>query len=61
MALRVSGKHMDVGDALKERIETRLVDVEKRLTRQYSALDVNLSRITSSFAAIQGLLDQGNR
>jgi flagellar hook-associated protein 2 len=44
----------------QERIETRLVDVEARLTRQYSALDVNLSKITSSFSAIQGLLDQGN-
>ena len=44
----------------QERFESRLVDVEARLTRQYSALDVNLSRITSSFAAIQGLLDQSS-
>lgn len=44
----------------QERFQTRLVDIEARLTRQYSALDVNLSRITGSFAAIQGLLDSGN-
>jgi flagellar hook-associated protein 2 len=44
----------------QDRFEDRLKDVEARLTRQYSALDVNLSRITSSFAAIQGLLNQGN-
>jgi flagellar hook-associated protein 2 len=44
----------------QERLQDRLVDVEARLTRQYSALDVNLSRITSSFSAIQGLLDQNN-
>ena len=44
----------------QERFETRLLDVEKRLTRQYTALDVNLSRITGSFAAIQGLLNQTN-
>lgn len=45
----------------RERFQGRLKDIETRLTRQYSALDVNLSRITSSFSAIQGLLDKGNR
>ncbi len=45
----------------QERFQSRLVAVEARLTRQYSALDVNLSRITGSFSAIQGLLNQSNR
>lgn len=49
----------DTIEKQQERFETRLADVEARLTRQYSSLDVNLSRITSSFSAIQGLLDQG--
>ncbi|MGE0545210.1 MAG: flagellar filament capping protein FliD, partial [Dehalococcoidia bacterium] len=40
----------------QERFEDRMVDVEARLTRQYSALDVNLAKITNSFAAIQSLL-----
>ncbi len=44
----------------QERFESRLVDVEARLVRQYSALDANLARITGSFAAIQGLLNQTN-
>ena len=44
----------------QERFETRLSAIEARLTRQYSALDVNLSRITSSFSAIQGLLNQSS-
>ena len=48
----------DTIEKQQERFQARLVDVETRLTRQYSALDVNLSRITSSFSAIQGLLDQ---
>ena len=44
----------------QERFQGRLADIETRLTRQYSALDVNLSRITSSFAAIQGLQDRSS-
>ncbi|HZH07932.1 MAG TPA: flagellar filament capping protein FliD, partial [Lautropia sp.] len=46
-----------IGDQ-QARFESRLGDIEKRFTRQYSALDVNLSRITSSFSAIQGLVDR---
>jgi flagellar hook-associated protein 2 len=42
------------------RFEDRLKTVEARLTRQYTALDVNLSRISSSFSAIQGLLNQNS-
>ena len=38
------------------RIEDRLEEVEARLTRQYSALDANLARISGSFSAIQNLL-----
>jgi flagellar hook-associated protein 2 len=41
----------------QERINSRLTDIEKRLVRQYTALDANLSRITGSFAGIQGLLN----
>ncbi len=42
----------------QQRFEDRLVDVQARLTRQYSALDTNLAKITNSFSAIQSLLDQ---
>ncbi len=44
----------------QERINSRLTDIEKRLVRQYTALDANLSRITGSFAGIQGLLNNNN-
>ncbi len=37
MALRISGKHMDIGDSLRERIETRIEDaVEKYFGNGYS-------------------------
>ncbi len=41
----------------QERLESRLSEVQKRLLRQYTALDANLSRITGAFAGIQGLLN----
>lgn len=42
------------------RLESRLTDIEKRLVRQYTALDANLSRINGSFAGIQGIIDSNN-
>lgn len=45
----------------QERVEARLYDIERRLMRQYTALDANLSRITSSFAGIEGLLANMNK
>ncbi|MBN9430368.1 MAG: flagellar filament capping protein FliD [Burkholderiales bacterium] len=42
------------------RFESRMTEVEKRLLRQYTALDANLSKITSSFAGIQGLINNLN-
>lgn len=48
----------DTIEKQQARFEDRLKTVQTRLTRQYTALDVNLSRITSSFSAIQGLLNQ---
>ena len=50
----------DTIEKQQARFEDRLKTVEARLTRQYTALDVNLSRITSSFSAIQGLLNQSS-
>lgn len=44
----------------QERVEARLVDIQKRLLRQYTALDTNLSRITASFAGVEGLLNNLN-
>ncbi len=44
----------------QERLEARLVEIQKRLTRQYTALDANLSRITGSFAGVEGLLNNLN-
>lgn len=44
----------------QERMETRLAEIQKRLTRQYTALDANLSRITGSFAGVEGLLNNLN-
>ncbi len=41
----------------QERLEARLGEVEKRLLRQYTALDANLARMTSSLSSIQMLLD----
>ncbi|ODT38475.1 MAG: hypothetical protein ABS55_00420 [Lautropia sp. SCN 70-15] len=38
------------------RLESRLGDVERRLLRQYTALDASLSQMTSSLASIQTLL-----
>ncbi|MGD9943427.1 MAG: flagellar filament capping protein FliD [Burkholderiaceae bacterium] len=42
------------------RFEARLTEVEKRLLRQYTTLDANLSKITGSFAGIQGLINNLN-
>ncbi len=50
----------DTIEKQQARFEDRLKTVEARLTRQYTALDVNLSRITGSFSAIQGLLNQNS-
>lgn len=50
----------DTIEKQQARFQDRLKDVETRLTRQYTALDVNLSRISSSFSAIQGLLSQND-
>lgn len=44
----------------QERLEARLTEIQKRLLRQYTALDANLSRITSSFAGVEGLLRNMN-
>jgi len=44
----------------QERLEARLDEIQKRLMRQYTALDANLSRITGSFAGIEGLLRNMN-
>lgn len=44
----------------QERMEARLAEIQKRLTRQYTALDANLSRITGSFAGVEGLLNNLN-
>lgn len=40
----------------QERLEARLAEIQKRLMRQYTALDANLSRISGSFAGVEGLL-----
>jgi flagellar hook-associated protein 2 len=45
----------------QERVTSRLGDIEKRLLRQYTALDANLSRISGAFAGIQGLIDSNNK
>jgi len=44
----------------QERLEARLAEIQKRLTRQYTALDANLSRISGSFAGVEGLLNNMN-
>lgn len=44
----------------QERLEARLAEIQKRLMRQYTALDANLSRITGSFAGVEGLLNNLN-
>ena len=44
----------------QQRVELRLTDIEKRLVRQYTALDANLSRINGSFAGLQGIIDSQN-
>jgi len=44
----------------QERLEARLADIQKRLMRQYTALDANLSRISGSFAGVEGLLRNMN-
>jgi flagellar hook-associated protein 2 len=44
----------------QERMEARLTEIQKRLTRQYTALDANLSRIAGSFAGVEGLLNNLN-
>ncbi|MCO5099827.1 MAG: flagellar filament capping protein FliD [Burkholderiaceae bacterium] len=45
----------------QERLEARLAEIQKRLMRQYTALDANLSRITGSFAGVEGLLNNMNK
>lgn len=45
----------------QERLEARLTEIQKRLLRQYTALDANLSRISGSFAGIEGLLNNLNK
>ncbi len=45
----------------QERLEARLDAIQKRLMRQYTALDANLSRITGSFAGVEGLLNNMNK
>jgi len=44
----------------QERLEARLAETQKRLMRQYTALDANLSRINGSFAGVEGLLKNMN-
>lgn len=44
----------------QERLEVRLSEIQKRLMRQYTALDTNLSRIAGSFAGVEGLLNNLN-
>ncbi len=44
----------------QERLEARLAEIQKRLMRQYTALDANLSRISGSFAGVEGLLRNMN-
>lgn len=44
----------------QERFENRLNEIQKRLMRQYTALDTNLTRITGSFAGVEGLLNSLN-
>lgn len=44
----------------QERFENRLNEIQKRLMRQYTALDTSLSRINGSFAGIEGLLNNLN-
>ncbi|MDT3677597.1 MAG: flagellar filament capping protein FliD [Burkholderiaceae bacterium] len=44
----------------QERLEARLTEIQKRLMRQYTALDANLSRINGSFAGVEGLLRNMN-
>lgn len=44
----------------QERLEARLAEIQKRLMRQYTALDANLSRISGSFAGVEGLLNSMN-
>ena len=44
----------------QERFENRLNEIQKRLMRQYTALDTNLSRINGSFAGVEGLLNNLN-
>ncbi|MFO1301971.1 MAG: flagellar filament capping protein FliD [Burkholderiaceae bacterium] len=41
----------------QERLEARLNEIQKRLLRQYTALDANLAQMTSSLASVQSLLD----
>src|SRR5690606_40188241 len=41
----------------QERLEARLSEIQKRLLRQYTALDANLAQMTSSLASVQSLLD----
>lgn len=41
----------------EERLNARLTDIEKRLLRQYTALDANLARISGSFAGLDALIN----
>jgi flagellar hook-associated protein 2 len=40
----------------EERLNARLTEIEKRLLRQYTALDANLSQIAGSLASVQSLV-----
>lgn len=44
----------------QERLNARLSEIEKRLLRQYTALDANLARIQGSFAGLDALLNANN-
>lgn len=41
----------------RERLDARLTEIEKRLLRQYTALDANLAKMAGAFSSAQRLLD----
>lgn len=43
-------------DKRMDAFDKRMEDVESRLTKQYTSLDVNLQRITASYSSVQGLV-----
>lgn len=46
-------RQMSTLDDKEARLNQRLIDIEKRLTQTYTALDVNLSKIKSNFGSIE--------